>query len=108
MTGATSNYGFSTTSLYKLRNRENIVKHLLVILTACVISSCSKNEEPVTESGLTRDEVMKMAEEKIRGNISEEELAKHGISTSVVAEGDDAKELLVKEVDSLEDDSPKQ
>jgi len=78
------------------------MKYLLLVLSLSVISSCSKQEEPVTESGLTRDEVMKMAEEKIRGNISEEELAEHGITTSVVAEGDEAKEMLLKELESME------
>jgi len=75
---------------------------ILLTLSVTLLIACSKESEPTTETGLTRDEVMKMAEENIKGNVSDEELEKHGITLGETIEGEDAKEMLIQELEALE------
>ena len=78
-----------------------MVRFGLILLLLAVVG-CSSSEEPVTETGLTRDEVMKMAEENIKGNVSDEELQEHGISVTLEAEGDEAAQMLLNEAEAEE------
>jgi len=76
-----------------------IVPVLLTLLVAC----SEKEQEPVTKSGLTREQVMEMAVKNRKGEVSDEELKAHGISIGEPIENDAAKEMLIKELEALEE-----
>lgn len=81
------------------------IKNVILISLCVVIAACSEDKSlPVTDSGLTRDEVMKMAEANLRGEVSDEELKENGISLGEAVKGDDAKEMLIKEFEALDEE----
>ncbi len=77
---------------------------ILVIAMCLFIVSCSGDkQEPVTKSGLTKDQVMKMAEDNLKGEVSDSQLNENGITVTKV-EGEDAREMLIKEMEQLEEE----
>ena len=56
------------------------------------------------KKNLTEEELLEIAAEVARGERPESDLAKYGISLGETISGDEARDMLLAELDALEDD----